>query len=277
MERIKHALQRARAERIVSKQIPSDDSSTFFAEKMLDEESSQASDVEYKNTKKIELNRNRLIDHRVMLDPSFGPAVSAYNVLRTQVLQRMRANNWTTLGVTGARKGAGKTLTAINLAISLAREVNQTVLLADLDLRQPSLAGHLVEGQIPGISDYLLGKNTISEILFHPGVERLVVLPGSHPLDKSSEHLTSPKMIKLVEELKTRYPDRLVLFDLPPLLIGDDVMAFSPNLDALIFVIEEGRTTRDELRRAYDLLNGERVIGTVLNKANVSMVSHDYG
>lgn len=231
----------------------------------------------YTHTRRITLDPEYLRDHRVITDFGFGEAAQSYKILRTQVLQRARSNGWRTLGVTATRQGHGKTLTALNLAISLANEVNQTVLLADLDLRRPSLSGYLCAEKLNGISDYLIGRYDISEILINPGIKRLVILPGNEPLINSSEQLSSPRMVQLVEELKMRYPDRIVLFDLPPLLMGDDVMAFAPNLDALILVLEEGKTTREELRRAYELLEGQNILGTVLNKSVYNLGAPGYG
>lgn len=231
----------------------------------------------YTHTRRITLDPEYLRDHRVITDFGFGEAAQSYKILRTQVLQRARSNGWRTLGVTATRQGHGKTLTALNLAISLANEVNQTVLLADLDLRRPSLAGYLCAEKLNGISDYLIGRYDISDILINPGIKRLVILPGNEPLINSSEQLSSPRMVQLVEELKSRYPDRIVLFDLPPLLMGDDVMAFAPNLDAMLLVLEEGKTTREELRRAYELLEGQNILGTVLNKSVYNLGAPGYG
>jgi capsular exopolysaccharide synthesis family protein len=212
-----------------------------------------------------------------MTPETMDESADAYKILRTQVLQRLRANDWRTLGITATRKGHGKTLTALNLGISLAMEVNQTVLLADLDLRSPSLAGYLSAEKLNGISDYLVERCELSEVLVNPGIDRLVILPGNEPLINSSEELSSPRMVRLVEELKNRYPDRIVLFDLPPLLVGDDVMAFAPNLDAVILVLEEGKTTGDELNRALDLLHGVNILGTVLNKSVYNVDMPGYG
>ncbi|UHD16225.1 CpsD/CapB family tyrosine-protein kinase [Thiocapsa bogorovii] len=208
---------------------------------------------------------------------TYPDAAEAYKILRTQVLQRLRLNGWRTLGITATTQGNGKTLTSLNLAISLAMEVNQTVLLADLDLRRPSLATYLAEERLNGLSDYLIGRYDISEILINPGIDRLVILPGNEPLINSSEQLSSPRMVQLVEELKTRYPDRIVLFDLPPLLVGDDVMAFAPNCDALMLVVEENKTTSEELHRAFELLEGQNIIGTVLNKSVYNVGAPGYG
>ncbi|MBK1645282.1 exopolysaccharide biosynthesis protein [Thiocapsa imhoffii] len=221
----------------------------------------------YTQTRTIELDPEYLAAHRVITDLSASPAGAAYKILRTQILQRLRTNGWRTLGITATRQNHGKTLTALNLGISLAMEVNQTVLVADLDLRHPSLANYLSPAHLNGISDYLLGYLDISEIMVHPGIARLVILPGRESMVNSSEQLSSPRMVQLVEELKTRYPDRIVLFDLPPLFVGDDVMAFAPNVDAILLVLEEGKTTREELRRAYELLDGQRILGTILNKS----------
>lgn len=206
-------------------------------------------------------------------------AATAYKVLRTHVLQRMRANNWKTLGVTSPTMGNGKTVTTINLAVTLARDQKHTVLAVDLDLRRPSMASYFFDRPVPGLSDYITDDSPIEELLVNPGIDRLVILPGNHSFTHSSEILSSPKMIDLVNEIKGRYPDRLVLFDLPPVLAGDDVMAFAPYVDALLLVVEEGKTTKEELSSAYALLDqGANILGTVLNKAeDCSMGAGYYG
>jgi protein-tyrosine kinase len=231
----------------------------------------------YSTTKQVVLEPRWLRNHRVVADTATDTVAEAYKILRTQVLQRLRLEGLSTLGITATRQGNGKTLTALNLAISLAAEANQTVLLVDLDLRRPSLGRYLTEQPLLGISDYLTGRHDISEILINPGIERLVILPGNESLVNSSEQLSGPRMVQLVEELKARYADRIVLFDLPPLFVGDDLIAFAPHLDALMLVLEEGSTTGLELRRAYELLDGHKIIGTVLNKSIYNVGPMGYG
>ena len=104
-------------------------------------------------------------------------------------------------------------------------------------------------------------------MLFNPGIERLVVLPAGRPTPNSSELLSSPKMAALVNELKSRYPSRIIVFDLPPMLSTDDALAFSPYVDAALLVVEDGGTTKDELVRAVEMLGDTALLGTVLNKA----------
>ena len=104
-------------------------------------------------------------------------------------------------------------------------------------------------------------------MLFNPSIERLVVLPGRETMLNSSEALSAPTMVHLVEELKNRYPSRLVIFDLPPILSSDDALAFSPYIDAVLLVIEEGKTSSDELAQSLEILQPVNIIGTVLNKS----------
>ncbi len=230
--------------------------------------------ITYTRTRSLHIPLPVLREHRVMASYKKGPFVDAYKILRTQVTHRLRENGWNVLGVTSPGYGEGKTLTAVNLAVSLAMETTQTVLLVDSDLQDPSV--HEVFGlqNCLGLADYLLDDQPVEDLLLHPGIGRFVLLPGGRAISNSTEILTSPKMVALVEELKHRYPSRVVIFDLPPLLHTADVLAFSPYTDALLMVVEEGRTTGDELQRALGLVKNSRpVLGTVLNKAGRSSLT----
>ena len=231
-------------------------------------------DIVYYQTRKVEvppaiLQRNRLLNGKAVAE-----ATTAYKLLRTHVLQRMRLNDWQTLAITSPGPGEGKTLTALNLAISLAREVNHTVLLVDLDMRRPMMARYLGHQPLYGLADYLLGDVPLQQIMITPNVERLVILPGKEPVMHSSELLSSPKMVRLVKELKERYESRLILFDMPPLLVADDMLAFAPNIDAVLMVVQEGKTKKDQLKRAVEMLEGIKVLGTVLNQS--AELGHGY-
>jgi capsular exopolysaccharide synthesis family protein len=221
--------------------------------------------IEYTNTRVIEISPEALRARRVVAGAEHDADADAYRILRTQVLLRMRQEGWNTLGVTSPVRGAGSTLTAINLAVSLAQDINHTVLLVDLDLRNPSVRDYFVDEPVPGLSDYLL-DNELPELLFSPGIDRLVVLPGNQPISRSSEFLASPRMVGLLNELKKRYDSRIVIFDLPPVLSSDDVLVVGQQLDALMLVAEDGRTKKQDLARSLELLSGFNVLGTVLNK-----------
>ena len=183
MERIKQALERARAEREGGAsqldEAPSPRREGTSAGDRGADSTESGVRVAYTKTTTITLDIARLRENRIIASTEPDSVADAYKVLRTHVLQQMRANGWKALGVTSAGEGAGKTLTAINLAISLARQIDQTVLLVDLDLKRPSLMGYLVDsGEMPGLSDYLSGDRDLPEILVNPGIDRLVILPG---------------------------------------------------------------------------------------------------
>jgi len=263
MERIKQALERARAERAGQPAPVSMDTEPAPAVT-----ETPVEQVTYSQTRHAKVSTPELRAKRVVT--GFDPCefTDAYKMLRTQVLQRLNENNWNVLAVTSPGTGEGKTLTALNLAVSLAMEIKHTVLLVDANLRHPSLHEQLGLPGSPGLSDYLTHDTPLTELFVHPkGIDHLTVLPGGHAMLNSAEMLNSPKMSRLVDELKTRYASRIVIFDLPPVLNAADAMAFTPYVDATLLVVEEGKTQRKEVERAVDLLSGTNVLGTVLNKA----------
>jgi capsular exopolysaccharide synthesis family protein len=224
-------------------------------------------EIRYTRTRSVTVSRELLREQRIVAGFEPGSYKDSYKILCTQVLQRLREKGWNALAVTSPGAGEGKSLTAINLAVSLALEVDQTVLLVDADLRSPRIHRHFGLPTGPGLSDYLISNTPLEDILIHPGIGGFVILPGGRPILNSSEMLGSQKMMNLVQELKSRYPSRIVLFDLPPVLSAADALAFAPYVDAAILVVEEGGTDRDEIKRAAEMLGSTNIIGTVLNKS----------
>jgi capsular exopolysaccharide synthesis family protein len=260
MERIKEALERARQERQQAGGMSGVTSPRGAAV--------APAQITYTQTRSAEISSEYLHNKRVITGNEPDSYTDAYRILRTQVFQRLRENRWSALAVTSPGFNEGKSLTAINLAISLAMEVGYTVLLVDADLRHPNV--HTYFGLEPefGLSDYLASDKPLQDLLVHPaGIQGLVILPGGKPLINSAEMLNSPKMSRLVEELKMRYPSRIVLFDLPPVLNTADAVAFAPYVDAALLVVEEGRTSTQDAQRATELLKDTHLIGVVLNKS----------
>jgi Mrp family chromosome partitioning ATPase len=143
--------------------------------------------------------------------------------------------------------------------------------MVDADLRHPKMHTYFNLHPEFGLSDYLTKDVPISDMLINPqDIPHFVMLPGGNALSNSSEMLSSPKMSQLVDELKNRYPSRIVIFDLPPLLSVADAIAFSPYVDAALLVIEDGETTEDDVKSSLELLGATNVIGTVLNKAHIT-------
>jgi len=221
-------------------------------------------------TRVIPVSESTLRDHRVIAGLSQDPRADLFRMLRAQVMQRLEAHGLSTLGVCSPNPEEGKTLIAANLAVSMAMDANHTVLLVDLDLRQPKLAATFGLSEDQGMSDYLFDGVPLSECLVNPGIDRLVLLPAGRALNNSSEALTSPQMVNLAKELKARYPDRFVIYDLPPLLSCDDALVFLPRLDAALLVVCEGLTRGGDVRRAIELLGERKLLGTVLNRSSAA-------
>jgi capsular exopolysaccharide synthesis family protein len=226
-----------------------------------------ASAISYTQTRVVEVTKAVLRQNRVISGFDTGPIVDAYKIMCIQALQRLRARGGNALAVVSPGEDEGKTLTAINLGLSLAQEIDHTVLLVDANLRAPSV--HRYFGFSPefGLRDYLLDGAPLDKILVNPGIDRFVILPGSGPLVNSAEMLGSKKMAKLVEELKARYRSRLVIFDLPPVLSVADALAFTPYVDAAIMVVQERKTRREDIVRTAEVLKSIELIGTVLNRS----------
>jgi Mrp family chromosome partitioning ATPase len=224
---------------------------------------------DYTRTRTFVTEPDRLRANRLVWPADPGPALEAYRLLRTQVMQRMRSHGYRTLGIVSPRGGAGRTLTACNLAISLAADENHTVLLVDLDLRRPQVAATFGATVDAGVDDVLAGRARVEDALIHPaGYDKLVLLPARAPMASASDILSGATVRRLCAELKSRYPDRLVIFDLPPALDADDVLAFAPNLDCALLVVGQRRTVRADVTRTFELLRNVTVVGSVLNSAS---------
>lgn len=222
----------------------------------------------------LEVSPDVLEHNRVIAGLQDNEFVAPYKLLRTQVVHRLREHGWQSVAVTGPSMGVGKTLTAVNLAVSLARSANYWVFLLDLDLARPAV--HTLFGYEPkyDVADHLVRSVPLEKVAFSPGIERLTVIPCNRGHENSSELLSSHQMQRLITELKENNPARIVVCDLPPLLVSDDVLAFSPFVDSLLLVVEDGKTTRDDLARALELIKNENFLGAVLNKSNDFVVSN---
>lgn len=234
-----------------------------------------AAGIVYQQTRTFTPSPALLESNRIMSPTSMDPGAAAFRMLRTQVLQRMDASGWRSLAIFSPAARDGKTTTAINLALSLASDLHHTALLVDFDFRKPSVATRLGLSVEFGADDILTGGAPVQDCLYHPeGLDRLVILPTRGSLQKSSEILAGPLSRALVAELRARYPDRIILYDLPPVLSADDALAFAPLVDCGLLVAAEGLTRRNDLVRTVELLHKTRLVGTVLNRASGASISY---
>jgi protein-tyrosine kinase len=224
--------------------------------------------IQYTKTRVFSPSAEVLESNRILGAASSHPAAASLRLLRTQVLLRLEENHWRSLAILSTGSNEGKTTTAINLAVALANDHRHTVLLVDLDLKRPTIASRLGITPEKGVDDILTGRASVEECLHHPqGFERMVILPARAPLENSSVALAGPRGRELVTELRGRYPDRILLFDLPPIKGADDALAFAPMVECGLIVVAEGSTRREDLVRCMELFRRTPIVGTVLNRA----------
>lgn len=222
----------------------------------------------YRQTQVQEASDLHLERNRLLTDGSAQHIRDAFNVLRAKVLHMTREKGMNTIMVTSPRRKEGKTIVATNLAMSLARDARQTALLVDTNLRWPGVAKTIgvCREEEGGLEDYLIGQLELPELLVNPGIEKLVVLPSCQATAESADLLSSPRMQKLVQECKNRYPDRYVIFDCPHVLDMPDSLVFSTYVDGVVLVVEEGKTSQDDIRESIEMLGEANILGVVLNK-----------
>ena len=155
--------------------------------------------------------------------------------------------------ITSAMPGEGKTLTAINLAATFAKSFGQTAILVDCDLQRQNVHRYLGIPSDRGMTDYLKNNTPLGELIIWPKIEKLSLISGGEPVRESAELISSPRMAALAAELKARYSDRYVFYDLPPLLAEADALAFAPLADCILMVVHPG-TVLEEVNRALEMI-----------------------
>jgi capsular exopolysaccharide synthesis family protein len=179
----------------------------------------------------------------------------------------MDKGGWQLLAITSPTPGCGKTVTACNLALSIARLPERSVLLVDLDMRKPKVTNYLGIKRDFGLLSVLQGRQTLSDAIVQVGIEReqFLVLPGEQTKN-SSEWMASPTMGTLLETIKREFRSRIIILDLPPILAGDDVLSIVPHLQSVLLVAEAGRSSVAEIKQTAKLLKGKPIVRLVLNK-----------
>jgi protein-tyrosine kinase len=206
-----------------------------------------------------------------------GGAVAAYRMLRTRLLHRARASGWTTIGVTSAGPNDGKTLTALNLALSMSRDKGREIVLLDLDMRNPSVCRTLGVQPAHELSDFLESGTNAQNMFFSIGSDNLLLAGGVHAIPHASELLASPRFEELLQVVKQGLVDPIVLIDLPPVLLTDDALVVAPKIDAFMIVASEGTSGRADVSKAMNLLSDFPIAGVVLNRAAEATQGYDYG
>jgi capsular exopolysaccharide synthesis family protein len=218
---------------------------------------------------RYDLDQSVLAKNRIINDDYLDDALTSYKMLRTRVLHKMNANEWQTLAITSPRDGAGKSLTAINLAITMASQSARDVYLLDLDLRNPNISRQL---GLPGfeldLGEHLAGRTPISQVCCDVGVDHLLLLPSSQRQPNSSELIASQTLQNLLRTILATATNPIIVIDLPAILSADDALAISPWVDGFLMVVSESGTGREDLTRSLEMLRESNLVGVVLNKSS---------
>ncbi len=229
--------------------------------------------IVFSRTKIEPVSRNVLRDNKIFALFSDSKVNNQIKTLRTQVLKRLKKIGANTLMITSANPGEGKTFASINLGVSIAQELDRTVLIVDADLKNPAkdhfdfTSDFFCINVEKGLADVLLENLEMDSVLINPGIEKLTILPGGKYRQNSAELIGSPKMALLVEEVKTRYRDRIVIFDTPAVLTCADPIELAKFVHSVLFVVEEEKTTTEDIRKSLKLLSDSNIVGMVLNKS----------
>jgi exopolysaccharide/PEP-CTERM locus tyrosine autokinase len=170
--------------------------------------------------------------------------------------------------VSSARPSEGKTFTAVNLALSIAAEQDKTVLLVDADVLKPNVLNTLGLKGEKGLMDYLLGEvGELSNIIYKTNIPKLRIIPAGSTHHLSTELLASAVMNQTVNEFSTRYSDRVVIIDTPPLIGINESAILASFAGQAIVVVEEGRSKLQDIEKSVERLNPDMAIGFVVNKS----------
>jgi protein-tyrosine kinase len=278
MERIKQAIEKAKkqspsgASHLINSYQDSKGATSPRASQDLDE----LGDVSYEQTRVVKLQAEHLEKNRIVAFDKNNAMSMHFDLLRTHVLQKMDEKGWRTLAITSPTQEAGKTVVAINLAMSIAQQTNKTAMLVDFDFRRPKIGAYLGIPMEKSLNDLLDGTAELPDVLVNPDMPRLVVLATKNPVKKSSETLSSKKIADLIKDLRERYESRIVIFDLPPVLVTDDAIALLPQIDCVLMVVGNGMSTKREIEDSIRLLPAANLVGTVLNKSEIEPRAYYY-
>ncbi len=204
-------------------------------------------------------------------------ADAAYRFIPSRVQQRLKRNAWFSLGISSPTPNDGKTVTTLNLAVSVAREKQRPVYVLDLDMRNPSICNYLGLQDVRPLTEYFAGEAKPEDVLVQTSVSHLIVAGASCGVEGASEMLAGTRLEEMLSHIRLRSPDAVVLIDLPPVNSTDEALVVAPRVDAMLIVVSEGKTQRQDLARALGTLSEFTIAGVVVNNSSDSQAAkYDY-
>ena len=269
MDPIRQALERARAKDSASQGNPSDPFAPF------------PSSVVHEHTdfQEVKLNAAHLESTRIVGYNPLHESGRSFDMLRTQVLQTMDDNGWQILAVTSPTSGCGKSVTACNLAMSIARLPERSVLLVDLDLHKPKVAEYLGISAKSGILSVLEGRTSFLNAIVRASIaqNQTLVLPGEVCKAGAAEWMASQAMTTTLQALKREFRSHVIILDMPPVLVGDDVISILRQIEAILLITSVGTSTVPDIKECYKHIKSTPVVRVVVNKVSEKTESYYYG
>jgi Mrp family chromosome partitioning ATPase len=273
MERIQAAIQKAKEQRGTGP-IPAADAGIFAPSAPGRRE--VASGLAWDVLPVFDPDPELMARHRIVTFADTDPAHATFDMLRTKVLRMMRQGGWTSLGITSPTAGCGKTMTSLNLAFSLAHQPDLRTVLVDLDLRRPAVARDIGLDVAQSMAGVLQGTRAVAENFVRYG-ENLAIGTNAAPVRNSSELLLNAATAQGVAAIKTAFAPDVLLYDLPPMLMSDDTMAFLPHLDCVLLVAGAGKSSLDDVEACEnDLREQTNLLGVTLNMCRYMGESYGY-
>ena len=266
MERIKQAIEKVKMQHS-GEVMPAPPVGRVHASASQQEPAEPLDEVRYNETRVVKLRPEHLQRTRIFSFNKNDPTSVTFDVLRTQILQKMEEKGWRTLAITSPTPAVGKTVVGINLAMSIAQQSNKTAMLVDFDLRHPRIGSYLGLGMERSLNDFLGGTVDLADVMVNPDMPRLVIVPTMSAVHNPAEILSSKKIADLIKELRQRYESRIIIFDLPSLLHSDDAIAVIPQIDCILLVVANGMCTQRQIEDSLRHLSKANLLGTVFNKA----------
>jgi protein-tyrosine kinase len=193
-----------------------------------------------------------------------------FKILRSNILFPLAGKPPRSILLTSAGPGDGKTFAAANLAISIALNINRYVLLIDADMRWPQIHTRFGFPPVPGLSDYLAEGRPLSSLLLHTKVDKLTLLPAGPPPNNPSELISSERMASLLNEVTTRYPDRLIVIDAPPPAMAAETGVLAREVDGIIVVVRYGSTRREAIADLIQRMGEKKILGSIVNRVETA-------
>jgi capsular exopolysaccharide synthesis family protein len=205
-----------------------------------------------------------------------GGITAAYRMIRARLQNLISTSSWRTLAITSPEPGEGKSVTALNLALSFSRDESKSLFLIDLDMRNPAVCKYLGVRPAHSVVEYFAGTCQPQNIFFSIGTPNLAIAGNNAPTDMASELLAGDRLEQLFDYIRSVAPNAFIIIDLPPILVTDEALMMAPRVDATALVVADGQTRRDSLLRARQLLAEFSFAGVILNKSSESLGKAGY-